>query len=151
MLRPLNNLQHLQITPKISHVTAWSVCKVFSCTCSSNSAKATIGTKLTAILEHQQAMNLSEVPTTNAQELHITGLHAVRNSRDVEEPTLAPTVTMRTNSRSSRLRSKGSINSNKVVLRTAIRDFKALLRAELELIIPSTVLPEALLPTDRTI
>lgn len=107
--------------------------------------------KLTAILDHQQAMNLSEVPTTNVQELHITELHAVKNSKDVAEPTLAPTVTMRTNSRSSHPRSKELINSNKVVLRTATRDFKALLRAEQELIIPSTVLPEALLPTDRTI
>lgn len=152
MLRLLNNLQHLQSTPKTSHVTAWSVCKVFSCICSSNSAKGTIGMKLTAILEHQQGMTLlSEVPTTNVQERHITELHAVKNNKGVTEPTLVPTANKRINSRSSHPRSKELINSNKVVLRTATRDFKALLRAELELIIPSTVLPEALLPTDRTI
>lgn len=152
MLRLLNNLQHPQSTPKTSHVTAWSVCKVFSCICSSNSAKVTIGMKLTAILEHQQVMTLlSEVPTTNVQERHITELHAVKNNKGVTEPTLVPTANKRINSRSSHPRSKELINSNKVVLRTATRDFKALLRAELELIIPSTVLPEALLPTDRTI
>ena len=146
MLRLLNSLQHLQSTPKTSHVTAWSVCKVFSCICSSSSAKVTIGMKLTAILEHQQGMSLSEVPTTNVQERHITELHAVKNNKCVTEPTLVPTANMRINNRSSHLRSKELINSNKVVLRTATRDFKALLRAELELIIPSTVLPEALLP-----
>lgn len=152
ILRLLNNQEHLQKTPRTSNATAWSVCKAFSCICSISSAKGITWTKLTAIigLDHQLALNLSEVLTTNAQEHLTTGLHAVRSNKDAEL-TLVLSVTMRINSRSTHPRSKESINSNKVDLRTATKDFKVLLRAELALKIQLTVLPEVQLSTDLTI
>ena len=151
MPRLLHNSQlHLQITPKTSLVTAWSVCRVFLCICSINSAKGITGMKLTAILD-LLSMIPTEAPTISARELPITVLHAVESSKTVVETTLAPIVTKISSNKSSRQRWREWINSNQVALRTAIRDFKVSLKDVLEHKIQLIVSPEAQLPIDQTI